>query len=602
MNPRTVWTMAEYDNLPSVDVIKQLSEAIGALSDDDVKDILAKIDPVSWTETRRVLKGEPFQFTDRQYLMQVYRDDYPNIIIMKGRQVEMSEFSMNWLLRKLDQYPYTTGLHAFPRATQAQRFSKQRLDAAIKDSPILKEWFDDHGSELMMRKFTKTPLDNGLIPYNFYVLGATWESRKDTVGDAARSISLDFIVYDERQDHPNDVETVLGEGASHSKYKQTLTLGTPKLPGIQFDQQWEASNKMYWFVKCQHCGREAPITMENILENEDGDYYYGCPECRHEIDRRRGRWLETNPQKRPEYHGYHINQLMVPWITANEIMRKKNSVSYPRRRFYNEVLGESYGGDDIPITIAMMEECGKNDYRLGETSGEPLYAGIDWGAKSWCYLQNKQHRLIDCFITSASDPRKHVSEIVNFLSKYKRQVKKIVCDAGPDITRFYSLRDACKDAGITSEVYACYYATPPAKTETQWNEKEHNVTVGRSEMIEQVIDEIHETRLILPGHDMNVERVDTLIEHFTNIAAEHAETKSGNQFIMYVNTGPDHFLHAKVYANVASGGAVSTVIAGAAPAITNSRQNVKKQGHKGMLQQNARHNSSLFPVFQRRKR
>ena len=112
--------MAEYPDVPSVDVIKKLSDAISTLSDDDVKDILAAIDPVSWTETRRILKGEPFQFTDRQYLMQVYRDDYPNIIIMKGRQVEMSEFSMNWLLRKLDQYPYTTGLHAFPRATQAE--------------------------------------------------------------------------------------------------------------------------------------------------------------------------------------------------------------------------------------------------------------------------------------------------------------------------------------------------------------------------------------------------------------------------------------------------------------------------------------------------
>lgn len=601
------WVKMMSDQLtPSVDDIQQLTEAINCLSEDDIKDILSAVDPVSWTENRRILKGEPFSFQDREYLLQPYRDDYPNIIFMKGRQVEMSEFSMNWLLRKLDQYPYTTGLHAFPRAAQAQKFSKQRLNAAIKDSPYISKWYDERNSELMMRKFQKEPQPNGLVPYNFYILGATWESRKDTVGDASRGVSLDFIVYDERQDHPNDVETVLGEGASHSKYKQTLTLGTPKLPGIQFDLQWEASNKMYWFVTCKNCGREAPITMENILETEEGsgEYYYGCPTCRQEIDRRNGRWLETNPQKKPEYHGYHINQLMVPWITANEIMRKKNSVSYPRRRFYNEVLGESYGGDDVPITIAMMEACGQNDYKLGETSGEPLFAGIDWGAQSWCYLQNKQHRLIDCFVSSATDPRKHVTEIVGFLSKYKKQIKRVVCDAGPDITRFYSLRDQCKEEGITRDVYACYYATPPAKTETSWNEKEGNVTVGRSEMIEQVIDEIHDGKLILPGRDMNVERVDTLIEHFTNIAAEKAETKAGNQFIMYVNTGPDHFLHAKVYANVASGGLVSVPVAGAAQPITNTRREAKRTTG-GLLSHVATHNSSLFPTFsnsRRRKR
>ena len=44
--------MAEYPDVPSVDVIKKLSDAISTLSDDDVKDILAAIDPVSWTETR----------------------------------------------------------------------------------------------------------------------------------------------------------------------------------------------------------------------------------------------------------------------------------------------------------------------------------------------------------------------------------------------------------------------------------------------------------------------------------------------------------------------------------------------------------------------
>jgi hypothetical protein len=582
--------------------MKQLSDALAVLSEDDFKEILSEVDPVTWTETKRVLKGESFSFDQRNYLLQPYRDEFPHIIFMKGRQVEMSEFSMNWLLRKLDKYPYTTGLHAFPRATQAQKFSKQRLDSAIRDSKYINHWYDDRNSEQMMRKFTKEMLDNGLSPYNFYILGATWESHKDTVGDASRGISLDFIVYDERQDHPNDVETVLGEGASHSKYKQTLTLGTPKLPGIQFDQQWEVSNKMYWHVQCHNCGREAPITMENVLEKEDeeGEYYYGCPACRTELNRNIGRWLETNPQKKPEYHGYHINQLMVCWITANEIMRKKNSVTYPKRRFYNEVLGESYGGDDIPITIAMLMECGKNDYKLGDTVGEPLYAGVDWGASSWCILQNKQHRLIDCFVTNTKDPREHPKELARFLSKYKPHVKKVVCDAGPDITRFYSLKDELKKDGICREVFACYYATPPAKTEVQWNEKENNVTVGRSEAIEQVIDEIHDCKFVLPGRDLNVERVDTLIEHFTNIAAEKAQSRAGNEYIMYVNTGPDHFLHAKVYANIASGGLANTPVAGVAAPVVNPRKEEKKSGVVN-LSKTANRQSSVFPTFSRRR-
>ena len=285
-----------------------LEQALATLTENDISEILAAVDPVSWIESRRILKGQPFSFKDRDYLLQPYRDEYQNIIFMKGRQVEMSEFSMNWLLHKLDAHPYTVGLHTFPRAAQAQKFAKQRLQSAITDSEYIKNWYDMNNSEQIMRKFVKEQNEKGLQPYNFYILGGTWESRKDTVGDAARGISLDFVVYDERQDHPDDVETVIGEGASHSEYKQTLTLGTPKLPGIQFDQQWEASDKHYWFVKCEHCGYEAPLTMDNILDSgqydNEPDYYYGCPHCQKPLSPCKSPWSAPRfpPGTKPTEH------------------------------------------------------------------------------------------------------------------------------------------------------------------------------------------------------------------------------------------------------------------------------------------------------------
>ena len=563
------------------DITNQLQSALATMTENDLLEILSAVDPVSWIEHNRILKGRPFSFKDRDYLLQPYRDESQQIIFMKGRQVEMSEFSENWLLHKLYAHPYTAGFHAFPRMGQAQKFSKQRLNSAIADSTLINDWYDQFNSELLMRKFTRKDPDSRLEPYNFYMLGGTWESRKDTVGDAARGISLDFIVYDERQDHPNDVETVLGEGASHSEFKQTITLGTPKLPGIQFDQQWESSDKHYWFVTCEHCGYTAPITMDNILDSGDDEigYYYGCPHCRKPINRNNGKWMATNPQKRPEYRGYHINQLMVCWLTANEIKSKQMSPNFSRRRFHNEVLGESYGGDDIPITLAMMEECAKNNYKLGELGEhEQIFCGIDWGAKSYLYIQNKHHRLIDIYIAGESDPREHPKTFAKHIAKYKPLVKKVVCDAGPDITRFYALRDELKALGVTNNVYACYYATPPAKTDVQWDEAKGIVTVGRSEAIEKVVDEVSNTQLIVPGYDLNNEKVDTMIDHFTNIAAETVENKSGNTFIMYVNTGPDHFLHAKVYSDIACGGADPVPISGSAPAVKNQR----------------RHNSSIW--------
>lgn len=585
---------------------EQLELALSGMSQSDFQDVMALIDPISWTEQNRTLKGKPFSFIGRDYLLQPYRDDYQDIIFYKGRQVEMSEFSMNWLLRKLYAHPYTAGLHAFPRDNQAHKFSKQRLDASINDSKKLKDWYVQAESEQMMRKFVNYNVYGDLKPYNFYIMGATWESRKDTVGDAARSVSLDFIVYDERQDHPDDVETVLGEGASHSEYGHTITLGTPKLPGTQFDQQWEASDKHKWFVTCKHCGRKDPITMNNILEtgNEDGEqYYYGCPECKNPIDRLNGEWLPTNPQKHPAYRGYHINQLMVCWISADKIMKKYNSPTYPKRRFYNEVLGIAYGGDDIPITQAMMTECTKNDFKLGLDEGA-MYAGIDWGSKSYLVLQNKTkmgHKLVDCMVANDTDGRQHAKKFAKFLKKYAPHVKRVVCDAGPDISRFYALRDELKALGVTSDVWACYYTNPPAKVKVQWNEAEHIVSVGRSEAIDLIIDELSDQNFIIPGCDKGLEKIGLLMDQFTNISAVRSKTQAGVEFMIYQDTGPDHFLHAKLYSDIASRNGSAIVIGSTAKAFSQPRNSRMNEDMAKARTSKINKGSGKFPSFNKKR-
>ena len=556
-------------------------------------------------ENKRILKGKPFSFQDRDYLLQPYRDEYQDIIFYKGRQVEMSEFSMNWIFRKLDMHPYTAALHAFPRDGQCNKFSKQRLEMAIKDSKYIEDWYEARESEQKMRKFLKKPNSSGLSAYNFYILGATWESRKDTVGDASRGTSLDFIVYDERQDHPNDVETVLGEGASHSEFKQTLTLGTPKLPGTQFDMQWETSDKHLWHVKCEKCGKSEPLTMDNILDSGDHEYFYGCRNCGSPIIRSQGVWIPTQALRRPQYRGYHINQLMVCWLSANEIMKKFLSPTYPKRRFYNEVLGLAYGGDDVPITLPMLYRCCENDYRLGMVDGN-LYVGVDWGNTSYAWVQQKTavgHRLIDIIICDETDPREHPKKMARMLKRYNPHIKRVVCDAGPDITRFYNLQDALKLEGVTREVWACYYSTPPAKTTTIWNEKESNVTVGRSEFIEMIIDEISDQYLVIPGEDKSMEKIDLLMEHFCNIAAVRNKTSSGMEFIIYENTGPDHLLHAKVYADVASSTEVGTSIGRSAGAFKPSRSisMVQEKPTDKLTAVRSETVSAKFPKFSRRR-
>ena len=69
--------MAELD----ANMISALEEALSSMSQEEFIEILSEVDPVSWTEHSRILKGEPFSFKDRGYLHDIYRDEHHQHIL-----------------------------------------------------------------------------------------------------------------------------------------------------------------------------------------------------------------------------------------------------------------------------------------------------------------------------------------------------------------------------------------------------------------------------------------------------------------------------------------------------------------------------------------
>jgi hypothetical protein len=96
-------------------------------------------DPVQWTEQIRKIQGASFSFADRPYLLPLYRDTNKDIYIVKPRQMEITEYSVNWLLYNLTKNPGTVGLYITDRQDHVSVFSKLRLrNWGIDQSPILK--------------------------------------------------------------------------------------------------------------------------------------------------------------------------------------------------------------------------------------------------------------------------------------------------------------------------------------------------------------------------------------------------------------------------------------------------------------------------------
>jgi hypothetical protein len=355
-------------------------------------------DPVKWVQTTRILKGRPFSFKDRNYLLPIYRDRSPRIIIAKARQMEMTEWLVNWLLHNLVTYPNTTAIYTAPRMDQVSRFSRDRFRRAILDAPTLRpiisrvrELEDD------VPAISRVPFSNGSLCY----LVSAW-------GDfaAIRNIPADFVAIDEAQDIQGEAVPVIEESMSHSKHRRMVIVGTASDEGDQLDQLWHQSDMKEWDLEADA-------------------------------------WVPQKPENQ-FYSGYHIDQRMASWISQlpeghpDSIEGKR--LRYSPRRFQNEVLGLFFRGMAKPLIPQDMLNCADRTLSLLERLRPPIvsYAGVDWGGGEfaftviWIITKVNDGRFLTVFVHKFTerDPMMQVEIIGNLILQFN--VKQLIADIGYD--------------------------------------------------------------------------------------------------------------------------------------------------------------------------
>jgi hypothetical protein len=301
-------------------------------SEDTVKE-LDLSDPITFTEKYiPVPQSAPksqttWEFNKRPWLHQLYRDTNRRIIVVKGRQMEMSEFIVNQIIYHALKFP---GIHTYSSATdeKVRRFSNDRLRLQILRSsvlaPLLKE------AEVHRMVFG---------PSIIYLATAQNEFRSLLGIHSSQTLWLD-----EFQDTQGDALPMAEELLSHSEQKLLRIVGTPRLEGSMFYKYFNRSNKMEW--------RGEPAS-----------------------------WQITNQADHLAFTGYHISQLLglATGVIKQEDLDLKLR-EYPRQRYVNEVLGEFYAGLGRPLTEEMIEMLLDSTLHKGEFNrGETLLMGIDWG-------------------------------------------------------------------------------------------------------------------------------------------------------------------------------------------------------------------------------
>jgi len=312
-------------------LLKGLQEEFNKIKAKEPKDVTLDLsDPMTFVENYVKLpeKAPPTQktwFEQRPWLSEIYRDEHKRIVIVKGRQMEVSEYAVNMLFYWAAKWPGKY-IYASSSGDKADVFSHDRYQKQLSRSPTLQALVRDEAVRRV--QYAKSEV---------YFMTA-YEDTK-----TLRSIDADGIILDEFQDYRANAIPIAEEGLAHSSLKRLWVIGTPYLTGTNFSSKWDESTKKEW-------NKEKQI------------------------------WEVTNPKSDGMWQGYHISQEMAVglWLTPEEFEYRR--AHKPTQEFWNECLGLFYAGLGRPTDYGYMSSLFSPALMKGQFGkGDLLILGVDWG-------------------------------------------------------------------------------------------------------------------------------------------------------------------------------------------------------------------------------
>ena len=202
------------------------------------------------------LGGAHFELKGHEYQQGLFECQDRVQVCIKGAQVGITEV---WVLRTLwgmihNLYP-KGALYLFPTQNDVGDFSKARFDPLISGNPSIGAYVNSTDSQFIKR------IHEGFL----YLRGA--RATKAIGGEKKssaqlKSIPVDRIVFDERDEMSDEMVTLAEERVSHSKVQELMFLGTPTIPDIGVDAMYKISTQNMWYIKCQHCGTDTCLEIE----------------------------------------------------------------------------------------------------------------------------------------------------------------------------------------------------------------------------------------------------------------------------------------------------------------------------------------------------
>ena len=458
-------------------------------------------------------KGEPLDFRNHLYLLDIYDDFSPQQVIMKSAQVGISTMMINKLL-------YLAGvkglevIYTLPAQSSVNRFVRSKVNRIINANPVYRSWVADTDN-------VQQKLINNSICY----FQGTYTEQETLM------ITGDVLICDEYdRSNINTIEQYESR-LQHSKYRWKWYLSNPSIAGYGIDYFFSFSDQKHWFFKCPHCNKwQYPSFPDNISEKTEEGYYYVCKKCKQEItfnDIRKGQWVQKYLNR--EISGYWIPAFLSPLMTADKIMeyKEKKDEGY----FYNFVMGLPVSETDEKVTEETFANLFTNTYEGFEAVG--MCMGVDVGIKKHYVIGNHQGVYEVGETESWAD--------IEYLM-YKYNIQVCVIDILPDITIPRQLAEK-----YPNRVFLCSLHNDRQTYEIiKWHSggESSRVSVDRNRGIQLLIDNLNAEKIKFWGHRQKYSK---LINHFTSMVKKVDNKDKVIPKIEWFSTGQDHYVFATLF-------------------------------------------------------
>jgi hypothetical protein len=332
---------------------------------------------LQWIVERGVVseKGDPLDFTDRPFLLDILSDWTPEIVCTACAQVGKSvTFSYKALFAA--KHLRFNIIYTMPTDGDAKEFVGTKFNEIIKSNRI--EFAGMETDSVERKELNKR--------YIYF---------KGTIGkSAAVSTTADVLIHDELSRSDQSTIETFRSRTKASPYKGRWMFSNPGAERDELDLNWQRSDQKEWAITCPHCKDEHHMIWPDSIDVERQVFI--CRKCKKQISdnvRRKGKWVDRdgrvwNGQLNPRFKvsGWHISHLMCAWISAAEIIEdSKGDPAY----FNNFVLGLSYSPGDLQISRSTIMDI----WTPKDITTREVYLGVDVGNIKH-YVVRSRHGII----------------------------------------------------------------------------------------------------------------------------------------------------------------------------------------------------------------